>query len=118
MSDIGGNKLFPKKELNVFEIDAVNEDNLIADELMNENLKIAALAKHKILHELDLKLESKDKNLKPFVESQTEKALIKEYENIFFAKEEEIKIAKKNARYRLLMEEIPNIKSIEKNFAE
>ena len=29
---------------------------------MNENLKIAALAKHKILHELDLKLESRGIN--------------------------------------------------------
>lgn len=62
MSDVGGNKLFPQKELNVFEIDTINEDNLIADELMNENLKIAALAKHKILHELDLKLESRGIN--------------------------------------------------------
>jgi hypothetical protein len=35
---------------------------MITEELMNENLKIAALAKHKILHELDLKLESRDKN--------------------------------------------------------
>jgi len=44
--------------------------------------------------------------------------LIKEYENIFFAKEEEIKIAKNNARYRLLKDDIPNVKKVEKNFAE
>jgi len=52
------------------------------------------------------------------VESQAEKTLIKEYEAIFFAKEEEVKTAKKNARYRLLIDDIPNVKNIEKNFAE
>lgn len=85
---------------------------------MNENLKIAALAKHKILHDLELQLEFKDKNSNPLVTSEDEKALIKEYEAIFMATEEEAKIAKKNARYRLLMDHIPNIKNIEKNFAE
>ena len=45
--------LFPKKNLNAFEIEFSKENNIPFDFLKNENLKIEAIAKSKIMEKID-----------------------------------------------------------------
>ena len=45
--------MYPKKALNTFEVEFAKENNIPFDFLRNENLRIEAIAKSKIMEKID-----------------------------------------------------------------
>ena len=100
--------MFPPKKLNMLEIDFANEAQVEVTELSRENLKMNAVGKAKLLKMIAA------------AEGQEKKEILKKFERILYGhmEDEQKEAAKNELRHKVLENEIPNLKRIEKNFNE